>query len=139
MGIGKIGDLEELERLKDQLNASLESHSESRDENRRIEHERLLRKLHLKQIQLEKKKEAQVQLADAKGRGDDAAVQRIQEKYKADINNLKASADAEKHRQQEASANRLNAGVKRKKGSCDEGMKGRRTNFRCKTWSKQKN
>ena len=105
--IGKIGDLEELERLKDQLNASLESHSESMDENRRIEHERLLRKLHLKQIQLEKKKEAQVQLADAKGRGDDAAVQRIQEKYKADINNLKASADAEKHRQQEALANRL--------------------------------
>ena len=105
--IGKIGDLEELERLKDQLNASLESHSESMDENRRIEHERLLRKLHLKQIQLEKKKEAQVQLADAKGRGDDDAVQRIQEKYKADINNLKASADAEKHRQQEALANRL--------------------------------
>ena len=105
--IGKIGDLEELERLKNQLNASLESHSESMDENRRIEHERLLRKLQLKQIQLEKKKEAQVQLADAKGRGDDDAVQRIQEKYKADINNLKASADAEKRRQQDALANRL--------------------------------
>ena len=65
-----------------------------------------------------------MQLADAKGRGDDAAVQRIQEKYKADINNLKASADAEKRRQQDALANRLKRRREAKERSYEEGMKG---------------
>jgi hypothetical protein len=105
--IGKIGDLKELERLKKQLNADLEAHGKSLDQSRRAERERLLRKLELKKMQLQKKKEAQALIADAKGRGDDAAVQRIQDQYKHDMNNLRASADAEKRRQQEALANRL--------------------------------
>ena len=53
----KIGDLKELERLKKQLNADLEAHGESLDQSRRAERERLLRKLELKKMQLQKKKE----------------------------------------------------------------------------------
>ena len=78
-----------------------------------------------------------MQLADAKGRGDDDAVQRIQEKYKADINNLKASADAEKRRQQDALANRLKRRREAKERELRRRHERRRTDFRWKTGSKQ--
>ena len=105
--IGKIGDLKELERLKKQIDSDLQAHGASMDQNRKAERERLLHKLELKKMQLEKKANAQATIADARSRGDDAAVQRIQEQYKHDVMNLKASADAEKRRQQEALASRL--------------------------------
>merc|ERR1711871_230781 len=105
--IRKIGSLEELERLKKQLQEDLKTNGDSMDENRKADHERLLRKLELKRIQLTKKTQAQAEVAEAKARNDEASVQRIQEQYKHDIANLKQAADAEKRRQQEALANRL--------------------------------
>eukprot|EP00505_MAST-04D_sp_SCG-Rhode-Island_P006721 Stramenopile-MAST_4_protein_6721 len=77
------------------------------DASRRADHERLLRKLELKKMQLQKKAEAQVAMIEANGRGDADAVQRIQEQYQHDLMNLKTHADAEKRRQQQALATRL--------------------------------
>merc|ERR1711871_72965 len=105
--IGKIGSLEELERLNKQLREDLENHGDSMDENRKADHQRLLRKLELKRMQLLKKNKAQTDIAEAKARDDEAAIQRIQEQYKQDITNLKQAADSEKRRQQESLANRL--------------------------------
>ena len=105
--IGKISSLEELERLQKQLQEDLRKNGDSMDEGRKADHERLLRKLELKKMQLMKKNQAQMDIAEAKARNDEAAIQRIQDQYKHDITNLKQAADSEKRRQQESVANRL--------------------------------
>ena len=105
--VGKLVDIKEVNRLEQQLQADLQKNGDAMDASRRADHERLLRKLELKKMQLQKKAEAQVAMIEANGRGDADAVQRIQEQYQHDLMNLKTHADAEKRRQQQALATRL--------------------------------